>query len=122
MMDLFDYIYYRWFRLYAKSDSDPDIYASVIVSAYQLLTVINLVLVASVLVGFNYPKVTYLYPFILFFYIINYYRYERGFDVSKLDDRWRREPKEQQLRNWILMIAYLMVTFFTPWIYGFIKN
>jgi uncharacterized membrane protein len=122
MMTLFDYIYYRWFKLYAKEDSDPDIYASGIVSAYQLLTIINLVLLSSILFGFEYPKVTYLYPLIMVFFVFNYFRYERGFDISKLDDQWRNEPKEKKQRNWVLLIAYLVITFITPWIYGFATN
>ena len=122
MMNIFDYIYYRWFRLYAKKDSDPDIYASGIVSAYQLLTIINLVLLSSVLFGFDYPKVTYLYPLIIVFFIINYFRYERNFDISELDERWKDEPKSKKQLHLVLLIAYLVITFITPWIYGFATN
>lgn len=96
MLNLFDYIYYRWFRLYAKEDSDPDIYASGIVSAYQLLTIINLVSFGCIIAGKERPGVKYLIPVILFIFVINYFRYERGFDISKLDDRWRNEPKKNK--------------------------
>lgn len=121
-MTIFDYIYYRWFKLYAKEDSDPDIYASVIVSAYQVLTIINLVSLGLILAGFERPDVKYLIPIILLFFTINYFRYERNFDLSKLDDRWRNESKEKKKRNWILLIGYLVINFLIPWVYGFSTN
>lgn len=122
MMALFDYIYYRWFKLYAKEDSDPDIYASGIVSVYQLFTIVNLVSFGCIIADIERPDVKYLIPVILFFFVINYFRYERDFDISKLDDRWRNEPKEKKQRNWVLMIVYLVITFITPWIYGFLTR
>jgi hypothetical protein len=74
MITLFDYIYYRWFRLYAKEDSDPDVYASGIVSVYQLFTVVNLVSFGCIISGIERPGVKYLIPVILFFFVINYFK------------------------------------------------
>ncbi len=121
-MVLFDYIFYRWFRLYAKKDDDPKMSASVIVSAYQLLTIINLVLLGSIIMGYEYPGEGYLYVLIVLFYAINYFRYERNFDVSELDERWRDEPESKKQLRLVLLIAYLIGTFITPWIYGFSTN
>ena len=122
MITLFDYVFYRWFRLYAKKDDDPKMSASVIVSAYQLLTIINLVLLGSVIMGYEYPGEGYLYFLIVFFYAINYFRYERNFDVSELDERWGDEPESKKQLRLILLISYLVVTFITPWVYGFATN
>jgi hypothetical protein len=122
MITVFDYIFYRWFRLYAKKDDDPKMSASVIVSAYQLLTVINLVLLGSIILGYEYPGESYLYFLIILFYVINYFRYERGFDISELDARWGDEPENKKRVYLVLVIAYLIVTFLTPWIYGFATN
>lgn len=122
MIKLFDYIFYRWFRLYAKNDEDPKMSASVILSAYQLLTIINIVLFGSVFLGFEYPGEGYIYILIVLFYVINYFRYERNFDVSKLDEQWGSEPKNKKRLHMVLMIAYLVITFVTPWVYGFSTN
>lgn len=121
-MTFFDYIFYRWFRLYAKRDDDPRMSASVIVSAYQLLTIINLVLLGSIVFGYEYPGEGYIYILIVIFYVINYFRYERNFDLATLDDRWGNEPKNKKRLHLFLIISYLVITFVTPWIYGLSTN
>ncbi len=108
--------------MYAKNDNDPDIYASGIVSAYQILTIINLISFGFILAGLKRPDLKLLIPLILIIFTINFFRYERGFDISKLDDRWGNEPKKRRKIRWIFMIAYLVVIFLIPWIYGFYHN
>lgn len=117
-MKLFDYIYYRWFRIYAKADSQPDLYASGIVTAYQTLTIINLVTITWVIQGYDPPSHKYIYPLTIFFFIINYFRYERGFDISKLDELWMAEPTDKKQLRFIFLVGYLCVVFFAPIIYG----
>ena len=123
MMKLFDYVYYRWHRIYAKKDNDADIYASAIVATYQMFTIINLILIFSVIFNFERPdyKITII-PLALVLLAINYFRYERNFDVSELDERWGDEPESKKQLRLILLISYLVVTFITPWIYGFATN
>ncbi|ELR68741.1 hypothetical protein C900_05873 [Fulvivirga imtechensis AK7] len=121
-MELFDYIYYRWLKVYAKEDRDPDIYASGIVSAYQLLTIVNLVSFGCILLGIERPEVKYIIPVIVLIFIFNYFRYERGFDISKLEEKWGNEPEDRKRIRFILLVAYLVVTFTVPWIYGFATN
>ncbi len=122
-MKLFDYIYYRWHRIYAKEDNHPDIYASAMVATYQMFTIINMILFLSVAFDFERPdyKVTII-PLALILIAINWYRYERDFDVSKLDDRWGNEPENKKRLHMVLMMAYLVITFVTPWVYGFSTN
>ena len=96
MMIIFDYIYYRWFLWYKRKDIDPDIYASKIVSAYQLLSIINIVLLITVVWGVNRPSLKYLIGVIVILFTLNYFRYERGFDISKLEHRWGNESIEKK--------------------------
>jgi hypothetical protein len=117
-MKLFDYIYYRWFRIYAKADSQPDLYASGIVTAYQTLTIINLVSITWVIQGYDPPSHKYIYPLTIFFFITNYFRYERGFDIAKLDEMWMTEPTDKKKLRFIFLVGYLCVVFFVPIIYG----
>lgn len=119
MMIIFDYIYYRWFLWYKRKDIDPDIYASKIVSAYQLLSIINIVLLITVVWGVNRPSLKYLIGVIVILFTLNYFRYERGFDISKLEHRWGNESIEKKRLKAIIIIAYLVITFCIPWIYGF---
>ena len=72
--------------------------------------------------GYEYPGEGYLYFLIVLFYAINYFRYERNFDVSELDERWVDEPESKKQLRLILLISYLVITFITPWIYGFTTN
>lgn len=95
-MRLFDYIYYRWFLLYKKTDSDPDLYASGIVTAYQNLTIINIVLLVKVIVGGSLPPRKYILVMILILFTVNYFRYERGLDFSKLENRGAMRPKRKE--------------------------
>ena len=121
-MIIFDYIFYRWYFFYKKKDVDPDIYASKIVSAYQLLTIINIVLLTTVVLGVSRPSVKYLIGVIVILFILNYLRYERGFDITKLEDRWGNESIEVKRLKAIIIIAYLVITFCIPWVYGFVTN
>ncbi|ELR68600.1 hypothetical protein C900_00216 [Fulvivirga imtechensis AK7] len=122
MFKVFDYIYYRWYNIVTHKDVHRDIYASSIVASYQMLTFINLILLASILFGFKRPDKIYIILLAVILIVINWYRYERGFDISKLEERWGNEPEDKKRIRFILLIAYLVVTFTVPWIYGFATN
>ncbi|WOK09797.1 hypothetical protein RT717_02415 [Imperialibacter roseus] len=117
-MKLFDYVFYRWFKLYAKSDNDPHLSASLIVTAYQVLTIINIVTFGCVAGGLEVPGNQYAYLLIIVFFVLNYLRYERNFDVRILEAYWCNEPAHRRkIRGWILY-SYLAVMFLAPWTYG----
>ena len=122
MMIIFDYIYYRWFLWYKGKDNDPSMSASVIVSAYQLLTIINIVLLTTVVLGVSRPSVKYLIGVIVILCTLNSLRCVRGFDITKLEERWGNESRDKKKLRAVMLIAYLIITFFIPWIYGFATN
>jgi hypothetical protein len=59
---------------------------------------------------------------IVILFTLNYFRYERGFDITKLEDRWGNESRDKKKLRAVMLIAYLIITFFIPWIYGFATN
>lgn len=69
----------------------------------------------------QYPKVNFLYPLIAIIFAINYFRYERNFDFDRLEKRWGEMPISKRKKHWMILIAYLTMTFTLPWIYGFSK-
>jgi hypothetical protein len=122
MMNFFDYVFYRWYLIYNREERDPTLSASLIVSAYQLLTIIFLTLLASRLFHFEIPNTNYIYPLIAIFYAINWYKYERDFDFEVLKNRWENESKKQKKVRGFFLVAYLIIVFLTPFIYGIFFN
>ncbi|MCP4458274.1 MAG: hypothetical protein GY816_09670 [Cytophagales bacterium] len=121
-MKLFDYIFYRWLELYSKHDDHPALYASGMVSAYQLLTLVDLVFISSIFFDFEIENAYFIYPFIAISFLINYIRYERNFDISKLKDRWENESEASKKINWRILVTYLIIAITIPIIYGFTTN
>ena len=114
-MRIFDYIYYRWFRVYAKNDTDPSIYASAMVATYQMLTAINLILLGSIVFHFNRPDYRIIIlPLAVILIGINWYRYEHEFDVKKLEFQWKNETNNKKRLPFFLLIGYLVITFSIP--------
>ncbi len=122
MKDLFDYIYYRWYCIYKKHDNNPELYSSGMVSAYQLLTIVNLALIIKVLFSIELPQNRYVLLIGIGVFAINYFKYERDFDVSLLEEKWGNESLDKKRLRMICLLIYLIVTFLVPWIYGISTN
>ena len=83
-----------------------------------MFTVINLVLLLSILLNFQRPDKIYIIGLAIVLIIINWLRYERDFDISELETKWGNEPTRKKKTRLTILIAYLLLTCLTPWIYG----
>lgn len=121
-MRIFDYIFYRVYGIYSNHESYAEISASAIVGLYQLLTVVSTILIASLLFDFKRPDYKFLIPVGIIFIAINWYRYERKFDISQFNENWKSESNEvKRIRGWFLAL-YLVGIIAFPWIYGILNS
>ena len=119
MMIIFDYIFYRWFKLYKDRYEDADDYASLMVGAFQILFLINVISFGSTFLGLKRPHERYILVAFIVIFIINYLRYERNFNIEKLEKRWAGQSSKLVRLHWILMIVFLIVGIFAPFIHGY---
>jgi len=113
MLSLFDYVFYRAYKLGEGRASAPLAYASMIVSVAQSLVLISTFSVVDFLVNASHPKVSIYITVIVLFYILNYFRYERNPWVDKMKKMWEHEDQNKKLiRGWLIVfcIALLVAT------------
>jgi hypothetical protein len=73
---------------------------------------------------YDYPfpdnKYYFLPPLILLG-VINWFRYERNFDISQFDIKWKDEEEKRKIKNGWLIGLYLLISFLIPAMYGYLK-
>ncbi|BEH00060.1 hypothetical protein BSYN_23240 [Bacteroides sedimenti] len=125
----FDYIYYRIYLAYSKTkDPDPWLYAINIVTVVQ---VFNFLLPPLCVIRIsysnyfnpNYDKLVKLCLVLLsgVLWIHNYYRYKKK-TYEYLFKIWVNENKITKRRNGYFVLLYILISFFAPIIYIFIKK
>ena len=123
MTALFDYIFYRIYKFFKeRGDNVPETKGILILSMIQFLTLFDLVVFVRMIYPFPLPEKIYIIPFVALPAIINWLRYERNFDLSKLDNRWNDEDKMMKTRNGWFIILYLLVSFLIPAVHGYIEH
>ncbi len=113
-----DYIYYRVYKYYFKWGKEQGITAAVLLSGFQSLSVLILMLVILETVyrvtGNDYPtKVVsgfWVFYFLALCYINEIYYSQEV--LRSLDDRWKDEPTDQKQRKGCRVILMLAM----PWI------
>ena len=119
MLRIIDYVFYRWYLLYSRHDESPSMYASVIVSAYIVLTVINVYAFSKIAMMGKVPSPDYIIPLSVFVMIFSFFRYERNFEMKPLKEKLEQESPRTRKRKWLLIVAYLILFGIAPWMYGF---
>lgn len=96
--------------------------ASVLLTSYQMLTVINLIIFGSAIIGFEQPHKNYILVLILISFLLNYLWYEKSVDINDFKKRWKNESKEAHKRNWVLLKIYLWSSAIAPIVLGILKS
>jgi hypothetical protein len=54
--------------------------------------------------------------------LINWFRYERNFDLQGLEEEWKDEGSDQRtMKGWLIGL-YLLASFLIPAGYGYLKH
>jgi len=119
---LFDYIFYRIYGFFReKGDNVPETKGSLLLSLIQFLTILDVMVFVKVIYDYRFPTKYYFLPLLILLGVINWLRYERNFDIQKLDNQWRNEDREKRTRNGWLIGLYLLISFLIPAVYGYLK-
>lgn len=122
-MNLFDYIFYRVYKFYQKRDGTPAIYASGVVSVMQFFSLLTILGIIRLIVDFPIPQKYFIIPIILILIAINWYRYERDFDIKKLEGKWNGEDiNRRKQKGWLVVISLILVILFPILIVKFKHN
>ena len=122
MVNLFDYIFYRAYRFYNKRDGTPAIYASGILSVMQFFSLLSALAIFRLIVNFPIPQKYFIIPIVMILIGINWYRYERNFDIKKLDEKWSKEGVTQKRwKGWLIVASTIFFILF-PITIGILKN
>jgi len=113
MLGLFDYIFCWWFRVYEKHDRHPRIFATVVLTAYQGFTLINLIVFVYYTLDAERPDGKFLIPLVFGLNIFNYFIY-RDKDVEEMERRWKKESGLVKKLKFLFLILYLIVVIFLP--------
>lgn len=122
MIKLFDYIFFRVYKFYQKRDGTPGIYASGVLSVLQFFFLLSIMAAVRLVVYFPIPQKYFIIPIILTLISINWYRYERDFDIKRLESKWDIENDNQKKqRGWLIVIS-LIIFFLFPIMIGILKH
>ena len=123
MLSLFDYIYYRIYKFFEeKGDNVPETKGSLILSLIQFFTLLDILVFVRMIYEFPLPKKVFILPVIISLAVINWYRYERNFEIKTFQDQWRNESLEKKRRNGWLIGLYLLLSFLVPALHGYLKH
>jgi len=122
MNNLFNYIFYRVFKAYQKKDSNPEIYASGVLTLMQFLVLIDLMFTLQLFYDFEIPSKFVFIPILILLIGINWLKYERNFDFKMLDARWVAEDNTQRRRRgWLIVMSLISLILF-PILIGVLKH
>ncbi len=121
---LFDYFFYRVYIFFRETgDNVPETKGSLILSLVQFLTLLDLVLIGSMIFNYDLPSTKYAFlPLIILIGIINWYRYEKAMDLNQLLSEWSSEDKSQNSQRGIVIVIYLVFTTVFPALYGMMTH
>lgn len=121
-MKMFDYIFYRVYRVYKKRDSSPEIYATNVLAVMQFFFLLSLMATIRLFVSFPTPGIVYILPGLALIIALNWYKYGFNIDVKKLDAQWKDEDRaRQKRRGWLLVISLITFILF-PIIIGIVEH
>jgi hypothetical protein len=123
MVSLFDYIFYRIYKFFrGKGDGIPETAGTLLLSLMQFLTVLDIMVIVKMIYDYPFPDNKYYFlPPLILLGVINWFRYERNFDISQFDIKWKDEEEKRKIKNGWLIGLYLLISFLIPAMYGYLK-
>ena len=122
MKNLFDYIFYRAHKVYKKKGSNPEIYASGLLSLIQFFALIDFYFILQMVIGFSNLSKYYFIPILLIIIVVNWYQYELKIDRRRFEDRWGNEnPAKRKQRGWLIVVSIVSLILF-PILTGILKH
>lgn len=123
ILSLFDYVYYRVYRSFKmRGDNVPDTKGSLILSLMQFLAILDILIAIKFVHDFSLPsKLAFFLPLLVIIGVVNWYRYERDFDIEKLEVKWKNEDQRKRIINGCFIGLYLLISFLIPAVYGYLK-
>lgn len=123
MLKLFDYIFLRVYQYFKeKGDNVPDTKGSLILSLIQLFTILDVMVFVNLIYDYAIPsKLGFFLPLMFVIGFINWYRYEKDFDLSELENRWKDEGQGKRITRGWLIGTYVALSFLIPAVYGYLK-
>jgi len=114
MLRLFDYIYYRIYKFfYKQKDNVPETKGSVLLTVLECFTLLSLVAIIRFFWEFPLPNKLYFVPLVIFVGILNWYRYERNFDMEEFTKQWEDEDLlEKKKKGWLIVVYFAIVVLF----------
>ncbi len=114
MLSLFDYIFYRAYKLGLGRSKAPIAYAAGIVSVSQFFALLTLFAFLKSFFGFSELPNNFIYVVLVVLFLgLNWYRYERNPRLDEMNKRWGDEEQNKKLiRGWVIVfcIAFLVIT------------
>jgi hypothetical protein len=110
------------YKDYQKRDGTPEIYAAGVLSLMQFLTLVDLMFLVRLFYNFAIPSKYFFIPLLVLIIGINWFKYERGFDVKNLEAKWGEENSSQRKRRgWLLVVSLISLILF-PILIGVLKH
>jgi len=118
---LFGYIHYRVYYFFkAQGDNVPEFKGTMILTLLQLFTIVDIMVIVKIFHDYPFPNKFTLLPLLILNGIFNWYKYERNFDIQKIESRWKDESIIRRKRNGWLIGLYIAISFLIPALYGFL--
>ena len=122
-MKIFDYIFYRVYSFYRDKDSNPEIYASGIVTLIQFGLLLTLYLIIGLLIDiYQITNKYYVIPIIIGLIAYNWIKYEQT-DKSKIfEELWKNEIRNKKNKRGWLILTIVLFSILTPIIIIVLKH
>lgn len=122
-MATFDYVFYRLYKFYiGQGSSVTHTYASSLVTVLQTFMVLLFYALLSLFIEVSTFNKLYIFLVAVPLFIINWYRYERDFDIQKYEERWGDEPKAERRKKRWLIVLWFVIAILIPVGIGILRN
>jgi len=122
MMKLFDYVYYRMYLFFLiRKDNVPETTGWILLSLLHFFSLLTMVSIIRFILEFPLPHKFYIIPLAILIGTLNWYRYERNFEIKSFDEQWKDEKPSDKKRKGYLIAIYTAFVVLFPMVIGYLK-
>ena len=123
MLKLFDYIYYRIYVFFLiKRDNVPETTGWMLLSLLQFFSLLTIATFLTFIVNVDSFSKYYALLIIIPLMALNWYRYERDFEIKSFDEQWKNEkPSDKKMKGY-LIAAYTAFVVLFPMVIGYLRH